>query len=1168
MRLLFVDTRVEQHQLVVDSIAQGVVVVTYDSKLDTAKKILTKTPESQFESVAWFGHAPFGPEVALFGGDPPVAFNAPPVHEFVADFWKPFVQKTSTPIIDFLGCKVLQDPSWLNFLEVLRAEAEVVVRASDDDTGALKKGGDWVLESHDVNVKNIYFTNTIDTWNSTLQTYEGGSIIKYHLLSRPFDRFGPFTYAVEASENPYYVLMDGKVRGPWNRNTTNDGEYGMDPPANINDGLPVMRIYSSGALIIALKVDGTIVAWSRRLYDAVGDRTHEYGPSAPSGGDRVVKVWANGLYGGSALCLTETGHLIMFYAWGTFQRGFGSSGSSGAASASNASIVNFDISSNHGIGPFTGEQAVQAVGACNLGFYVILKDGELMIIGRNTAYSYFAYQFNNYSHFVNGTGTMPPGQTDALGHGFDSLTTYKGAQGPKPVDIVVASSNGCIIFDEPDGTQSAMGFGYDVGYTQTWVKNFKKALTSYNAIYMLTTDGKVHGFGTFAGGVPAGYGYQASAFPNGAWDIVSNASDPVVDIYTSYGGACAITQSGLVANFGRTDEGGNMPPSGFTVNLATHRILRWKKEFVVQDKSTTHITEIFGRSGATLSTDLTAPGKEIVSLFSVGFGDDDAGFVHYADGEVRYLAFSHSGLYSSSFNNVNPQAAALANVSVCKGPGPVFVDTAGYVRGFGYAFTDWHGTGYLKTWAETGKSRSAAIEDIRNIGASGYSFDLTKYQVLTDPEGQKYYVWDGTYIDSWAFSGWDLRTFDLSRVYTYDLDLTGALLPIPKWRLNYDTLLALPETIDGDDNPTITEDDGTGASIFQGAVGSFKCIALKLYSEARGADNVVTQDTSLKRNYVQLTEVDNNVQLMRRSNTSTVSELFAHDASAMNFNSDFSVRHRDTANNRYQKLLYIDKDASTFRNTIQTWKDEEDTTPTFSVNAQTGVVTCASVQFPDGTTLTTAPSGPSFTDLDVASMSDDATVGPTNKNGVCFGNRWYAGWFAENHGFFPPLQKNGDFDWRCFINGVMGGSYASPGGLEYDGKAVWKGYGSYLHLDLTCPLSYRYNFNGFVLWFSYTGTWQNTAGLGTTIKCFGSNDSVTYTELFNGTLSHHTSQITEVQGNGVTKHSGKGSKYDFNSNKGYYKIYRFQWGDMTTYNQYGFYLGDADMNQFFELEFY
>ena len=46
------------------------------------------------------------------------------------------------------------------------------MRASDDNTGNLKVGGDLVLESDNVNIKDLYFdSESIEKWKYTLNAY-------------------------------------------------------------------------------------------------------------------------------------------------------------------------------------------------------------------------------------------------------------------------------------------------------------------------------------------------------------------------------------------------------------------------------------------------------------------------------------------------------------------------------------------------------------------------------------------------------------------------------------------------------------------------------------------------------------------------------------------------------------------------------------------------------------------------------------------------------------------------------------------------------------------------------------------------------------------------------------------------------------------------------------
>lgn len=86
------------------------------------------------------------------------------------EFIKKFNIQTS---LDFLGCVLLQSSDWKYTLETLETEQHLHlnIRASDDDTGNLKVGADWVLETDNVNIKELYFDGeSIEKWYYTLNT--------------------------------------------------------------------------------------------------------------------------------------------------------------------------------------------------------------------------------------------------------------------------------------------------------------------------------------------------------------------------------------------------------------------------------------------------------------------------------------------------------------------------------------------------------------------------------------------------------------------------------------------------------------------------------------------------------------------------------------------------------------------------------------------------------------------------------------------------------------------------------------------------------------------------------------------------------------------------------------------------------------------------------------
>ena len=78
-------------------------------------------------------------------------------------FVKRLIQQFSLENIDFLGCKLLLFNEWNQYLDLLR-NGSVVIGASDDDTGNIKYGGDWIMENTMENIKTIYFNDDLNSY--------------------------------------------------------------------------------------------------------------------------------------------------------------------------------------------------------------------------------------------------------------------------------------------------------------------------------------------------------------------------------------------------------------------------------------------------------------------------------------------------------------------------------------------------------------------------------------------------------------------------------------------------------------------------------------------------------------------------------------------------------------------------------------------------------------------------------------------------------------------------------------------------------------------------------------------------------------------------------------------------------------------------------------------
>jgi len=112
--------------------------------------------------------------------------------------------------IDFLGCNLLNLDNYKQYFELLKVNNDnLLIGASDDNTGNVKTGGDWTMETTMENVKNIYFNDTIDNYTSLLDsigdTFSRGDL-NYRVTKTANSLFLNGGKAYISSGNPTGVL--------------------------------------------------------------------------------------------------------------------------------------------------------------------------------------------------------------------------------------------------------------------------------------------------------------------------------------------------------------------------------------------------------------------------------------------------------------------------------------------------------------------------------------------------------------------------------------------------------------------------------------------------------------------------------------------------------------------------------------------------------------------------------------------------------------------------------------------------------------------------------------------------------------------------------------------------------------------------------------------------
>lgn len=72
--------------------------------------------------------------------------------------------------IDYLACKSLNLNSWVKYYDIIGNNTSAIVGASNDDTGNILYGGDWIMETTGEDIELIYWTSQINVYNETLAT--------------------------------------------------------------------------------------------------------------------------------------------------------------------------------------------------------------------------------------------------------------------------------------------------------------------------------------------------------------------------------------------------------------------------------------------------------------------------------------------------------------------------------------------------------------------------------------------------------------------------------------------------------------------------------------------------------------------------------------------------------------------------------------------------------------------------------------------------------------------------------------------------------------------------------------------------------------------------------------------------------------------------------------
>ncbi len=88
------------------------------------------------------------------------------------------VDKTRCVSLDLFTCNIMTDPKWRKTIQMIQTTfPQIALGASDDVTGNMSAKGDWIEETNNVNLKEIYLTDAIKDYKGTFGFDSSHSII-------------------------------------------------------------------------------------------------------------------------------------------------------------------------------------------------------------------------------------------------------------------------------------------------------------------------------------------------------------------------------------------------------------------------------------------------------------------------------------------------------------------------------------------------------------------------------------------------------------------------------------------------------------------------------------------------------------------------------------------------------------------------------------------------------------------------------------------------------------------------------------------------------------------------------------------------------------------------------------------------------------------------------
>ena len=195
---------------------------------------------------------------------------------FILEILKTFQVKN----IDFLACQSLEYTTWKKYYELLHYYTQTIVGASNDLTGNINYGGDWIMETTNEDIQNMYFNNNITNYSLTLLL---NPTIVFPNITKTYNN-GSFTANIPTSNsNATFSYTSSNINVATVETLALSSSFKLDPDNPSVPNIDLTNTYTINSYFSRVST----------VPDPTGPTTHAL--SFPSGGNGYL--YLNGLNG-------------------------------------------------------------------------------------------------------------------------------------------------------------------------------------------------------------------------------------------------------------------------------------------------------------------------------------------------------------------------------------------------------------------------------------------------------------------------------------------------------------------------------------------------------------------------------------------------------------------------------------------------------------------------------------------------------------------------------------------------------------------------------------------------------------------------------------------------------------------------------------------------------